>query len=255
MTDRPILFSAPMVRAERAGRKTQTRRILKPQPPAWATFCQQLSSLNGKPLGLWQWCEPETSSPLALRRWPVHESGPLAGTDYGLRPPYAPGDRLWVREPYYQFGHWLPMSAKQTRKGRQKWQFIATSQEVLFEPPAGEPVRLGRHHKDPYTQAWHKRLARFMPRALSRTTLIVEAVRVERLQDISEADAEAEGAIRMVVDDDSRFYESKTGTFKCGFAGIWTHINGAGAWDANPWVVAITFRPIRANIDAIEAAP
>ena len=98
MADRPIIFSAPMIRALLAGQKTQTRRILKPQPPEWATFCQQPSMLNVEhrwvPSGLWRWSEPEQSPPRALRAWPVDADG----EHYWLSLRFAKGDRLWVRE-------------------------------------------------------------------------------------------------------------------------------------------------------------
>ena len=69
---------------------------------------------------------------------------------------------------------------------------------------------------------------------------------MERLQDISEVDAIAEGAARLVMDDDGKFYESEQrGNHRTGFAGLWDHINGPGAWDANPWVSVTTFRRIK----------
>lgn len=97
-----------------------------------------------------------------------------------------------------------------------------------------------------------------MPRWASRLTLRVADVVVERLQDISEDDAKAEGAEKLVMDDEHRFYASgKSGSHRCGFAGLWESINGrrkGASWDDNPWVVAITFDVIRANVDEITVA-
>lgn len=90
----------------------------------------------------------------------------------------------------------------------------------------------------------------YMPRWASRLTLELTDVRVERLQDISEQDAIAEGADRLVMDDDGKFYESANGTHRCGYAGLWDHINGDGSWDENPFVWCISFRTILANIDS-----
>ncbi len=90
----------------------------------------------------------------------------------------------------------------------------------------------------------------YMPRWASRLTLELTDVRVERLQDISEQDAIAEGADRLVMDDDGKFYESANGTHRCGYAGLWDHINGDGSWDENPFVWCISFRTILPNIDS-----
>ncbi len=97
---------------------------------------------------------------------------------------------------------------------------------------------------------WQWRPAIHMPRWASRLTLELTDVRVERLQDISEQDAIAEGADRLVMDDDGKFYESANGTHRCGYAGLWDHINGDGSWDENPFVWCISFRTILANIDS-----
>ena len=84
-----------------------------------------------------------------------------------------------------------------------------------------------------------------MPKWVMRITLEVKAIRVERLQDISESDALAEGAPQCVMDDDANFYQDDIrGTFRCGFAGLWNHFNGSGAWDANPWVAVIEFERV-----------
>lgn len=231
MTDKPIPFSAPMVRALLDGRKTQTRRILKPQPDV----------MNG-------------GKPLNNGRMSYASSGKW------VRFPFATGDRLWVREAYYQRGHWEPVPGRQTKGGRQKWAFTPADNVICFDVPDGESVRLGRHHKDPHTVAWHKRLGRFMPRSASRLTLIVTDVKVERLRDISAEDAIAEGLVRKPFamlramaagcdwgfDGDDRYASPISA-----YAALWDHINGPGAWDASPWVAAYTFRVIQGNIDQI----
>lgn len=124
--------------------------------------------------------------------------------------------------------------------------------------------------------AWHKRLGRFMPKKHSRLTLIVTDVRVERLQAISEADALAEG---VPADDDYAGSFAKEYCDRCGGSGVhgafgegygvievdcaecetpklryrnlWNHINGPGAWEANQWVVAISFTVHGGNINEI----
>ena len=73
-----------------------------------------------------------------------------------------------------------------------------------------------------------------MPRWASRITLEITEVRVERLQDISEDDARAEGVE----------YEDCWTTYRQAFEGLWCKINGSGSWDANPWVWVIEFRRV-----------
>ena len=160
MADRPILFSAPMVRALLAGTKTQTRRVCK------------LDVRSGMP-------EPELAS--LLRCCP-----------YGV-----PGDRLWVRET------WAPLTVGYAYRADPVWN----------APPADR---------------WHPSI--HMPRAASRITLEVTGVRVERLQDISEADVIAEGCPRQML--------YGTGWYR----DLWLKINGTGSWGANPWVWVIEFR-------------
>ncbi|WP_164826888.1 hypothetical protein [Sinorhizobium meliloti] len=234
MTDRPILFSGPMIRALLAGRKTQTRRLLKPQPPEWATSCQQPTMLNALhqwvPSGLWAWSEEEQSPPRPLRRWPVNADG----EHYWLRPRFSIGDRLWVRET------WAPLTY------------------LTHNDPGPQAIIDGGFYRadggtvDGEVSRWKPSI--FMPRHASRLTLIVTDVRVERLQDISEADAIAEGA---------KQYSSSTklsrpfnadwkGIYREGYAELWNDINGAGSWEANPWVAAYTFTVIKQNIDQIE---
>lgn len=235
MADRPIPFSAPMVRALIDGRKTQTRRIL-----------------NGVP----EWCGTDRKpgysclTPAGHIEFRGHYPGDAeVDAGYGskfVKLPYLKGDRLYVREEYYQRGHWEPVEGAVTKKGRQKWAFTPADDVILFDPPAEH--RKGRRQADPGTVAWHKRLGRFMPRIASRMTLTVTGVRVERLQDCSEADAKAEGCDRapIIMRND---YLSPPETYQAGYRALWDSINGAGAWEENPWVVAVTFTVEQRNID------
>jgi len=213
--DRPIIFSAPMVRALLDGRKSQTRRVLKPQPAA-RTAC----------------VEPH---PEYREEWRAFADGePL----HSFCLPYVPGDRLWVREA------WCYGPAGQFADA--PIYYRATDNDV--EGCTG--YTKGGDRRSPWRPSIH------MPRWASRLTLIVTDVRVQRLQDISEEDAQAEGALKMrcEIDDKPHFYnDAERGTHKIGFAGIWAHINGAESWDADPWVVAVSFKTIRANIDSAEA--
>lgn len=220
MADKGIIFSAPMVRALLAGSKTQTRRLIKPQP----LF---LSGL-GKRI-------------YADQDWKKSWNGTC---DDDL--PYATGDRLYVRESYWQRGHWQPVPGQRTKAGQQKWAFVPADSVIRFDQPAD--FRLGRHHKDPATVIWHKRLGRFMPRELSRLWLNVTDVRVQRLQDISAADAMAEGIDSAAI--------AHFGDPVRAYAALWNSLHGAEneqSWEANPWIVAISFGVNRGNIDQFPA--
>ncbi|MDE1914690.1 MAG: hypothetical protein KGJ57_17680 [Sphingomonadales bacterium] len=231
MADGPILFSAPMVAALLADRKTQTRRVLA-NPEFY-----------GCPTGD---CPHQTQAECNAA---MASLGPDA-----IR--YAIGDRLYVREAYYQQGHWEPVPGARTKGNRQKWAFVPTG-PISFDAP--DEFRKGRHSADPATVAWHKRLGRFMPRWASRLTLTVTDVRVERLQEISETDAIAEGIEHLGRDPmlwrNYSFASNLRGT-SCpvtSYRTLWNSINSPGAWEANPWVVAVSFITEQRNIDAGDA--
>lgn len=228
MADRPILFSAPMVQAllrqarQPGTGKTQTRRLLKPQPPEWATFCQQPDMLNVEhrwvPSRLWRWSEPEQTPRRALRAWPVDAEG----EHYWMRLPWQVGDRLWVRE------SWRTLQKVDCLKPRD---LADDRSKVTYE---ADP-----ENRNPLWAFGKRRPSLFMPRWASRLTLLVTDVRVERLQDISEEDAKAEGAAGMPT----------WGCHRNGFYAIWLDIHGHESWQANPWVVAVTFTVHARNID------
>jgi len=214
VTDRPILFSAPMVRALLDGRKTQTRRILEDQPG-------------------------DLDKPFMMDDGSWHVTDSRGGHMSPLTVRFYKGDRLWVRET-------LRRQHANNVVG-ETWLYGADQEVVNLRhgDPRIPDMLAWAHHKEGDTC-----VSIHMPRWASRLTLTVTDVRVQRLQEISEADALAEGAARLVMDDDGRFYENERGTHRCGFAGLWAHINGADSWDANPWVVAVTFTVERRNIDA-----
>lgn len=164
---------------------------------------------------------------------------------FDLPCPYGkPGDRLWVREEYYQRGHWAPIPFVATKTGRQKWAFVPTGDVVLFDAPA-EYAR-ARAGEDRSVVRWHKRLGRFMPRRFSRITLEVTGVRVERLQSISEADAKAEG-VEPIGERWRDYFSDVTppasfSKASNSFWSLWGAINGADSWAANPWVWVVEFK-------------
>ena len=204
MTERPILFSTAMVRAILAGRKKVTRRVMKVQPPANAVVTvERYSPIVSNRRGE-DWYGPEIFG----AHWDDDEKG--------LRCPYgAPGDLLWVRETWAQYPSELnpePCDA---------W-YKATSNG----PPQPFKWRPSIH----------------MPRWASRITLRITDVRVERLQDIWEDDARAEGCEPVGWIDETDVGMS---SYREGFPRLWNRINGPGTWEANPWVWVIGFERVK----------
>jgi hypothetical protein len=212
MADRPILFSAPMVRALLDGRKTQTRRTLK--LPKWSTENPEH-------------VEPDDDgTPMIICK----DTGCLASIP--IR--FAEGDRLWVREAF----RFDPGGTVSDAAGGQM-DYV-------------EPHYVYRDDAKP--GGWKPGI--HMPRAASRLTLTVTDVRVERLQEISEIDAMAEGIIRHdpTETEDAEFLTEEGGDIYSSavdaYEALWNRINGALAWRENPWVVAVSFSVERRNIDS-----
>ncbi len=214
MADRPINLYQHEVKAVRAGRQTQLRRVLKPQP----------RPLDGRP-GYW------------------NASGCVGGricvSDRSLldlhKSPMA-GDRLWVRET------WKPHSIYAGMKPR--------------DIPKTNVFYLADDRYAPSNTPWIA--APQMPRWASRITLLVDEVRVQRLQEISEEDAVAQG-VRQDADGAGTFigregpgrWVTPWPTAVEAFSDVWNSIQGPGAWEANPWVEVRTFRTVLANIDQV----
>lgn len=220
MTDIPIIFSGPMVRALIDGRKTMTRRLLKPQP-------EQARDSDGKllPHGIMH-LEGEPRPRIVVGR---------VITKQELR--YAAGDRLWVRET------WCPVDDKQF--GGEKWIDYRATPKYAASHPAGW------HEEPDHPEALKWRSPIHCPRTASRLTLVVTATKIEYLQDISERDATAEGVEAVSMVDVKR---QAAWSNRGDFAQLWNKLHGPGAWDANPEVVALTFTVYKQNIDAMPKA-
>lgn len=187
MKERPILFSGPMVRAILEARKTQTRRIVKPQFSVFHSIHADAS---------------------------ISTNRIFRGAYQRIRCPYGqPGDRLWVRE---------------TWKEKKRHQLSYIGLPAIEYAATGESVG-----------PWKPSI--FMTRWASRLTLEIVRVRVERLRDISEEDAMAEGVYPMKgIEPSGSEWES----CKLGFAELWQFINGPDSWDSNPWVWVIEFKKL-----------
>ena len=225
MGERPMLFSTPLVQAIQAGRKTQTRRPVK--WPKWADVerdwpalvesCALARYVDGRPVSL-------------------------------MQAPALPGDLLYVRETW------------QIATGREAGDLGAAIRyrDMEIQPvtmPASKPLPLGL--------TWDRwRPSIHMPRWAARIWLRVTDVRVERVKDITASAAVAEGA--RFFDEgslepdcfggrgsgwsmgDPRSFGETLGSARMAFANAWIALYGQEAWDANPWVWAISFERVEA---------
>lgn len=204
---RPILFSAPMVRALLDGRKTQTRRIAKVKKEEF------LSS--------------EMLEDLEIRGFETMRDDPdgffvIPPCPYGRR-----GDLLWVRET------WMPRALDLS---------ISRIMKPRYRADSGE-------ERPEWRRLWKPSI--HMPRWASRLTLEITGVRVERLNDISQSDAKAEGLTQ--CESGFWWYEPSTqeGCYydpRWAYEELWESINGFGSWNENPWVWVLTFKVHRCNV-------
>lgn len=207
---RGITFSRPLIAPIQDGRKTQTRRIARPN--------------------VLRWLED-------------FEPGFVALAENHLSPYGYPGDLLWVREDAWMWCERIPNGTTPT--GRAKWR---------FEPLRGATIHYAADHPHRPTidvvhpetgnsWGWRMKVGRYLPQWASRIQLEVVAVRVERLQEITEEDARAEGMAQSAqggfrAGDDLPWSQSAIGAF----LGLWRHLHGQESLDANSWVWVVEFR-------------
>lgn len=257
----PILFNTDMVRAILDGRKTVTRRVVKPQSKNACGFYVTFRKSDNAFMGVYDYDENERQF------------------DNSQTPPAQVGDILYVRESVFQgVGHYLDVSGETVSVLKHDFEYYADGQHEKD------------HWKDKYERTWmHRRPSIHMPKEAARIFLKVKDVRVERLQDITEEQAKAEGICRLYDDMSKEEYETwarKVGKFvtqeECSFKNYLWHGNfgtsGCGnklsdaweyqysgydnaigsfsslwnttvelkdwdkyGWDANPWVWVIEF--------------
>ena len=221
--ERPIIFSGPMVNAILAGRKTQTRRAVK------VSACHRfnVTEING--------------------RWWYHDEcqDPLDGNE--LRCPYGViDDHLWVRETWLKLRRhhrhdttkpddWLVSWVNKPRRNSCAYRADETAES--------ERCRLELGYKK-----WSPPI--HMPRWASRITLEVVSVRVERLHEITEVDARAEG-VEMCAHFAKAQYGHPLQPHRTAFAWLWALIHGRGSWCTNPWVWVVSFQRVDETIGTV----
>lgn len=241
MKDHGMIFSAPMVRALLEGRKTQTRRLLTPH---YVTMVSG-GGLGGDPIRTYR-PNPDGLA-LALRiakgmchidngLWTWHQDNDGEDGDWvrriwmaRIRPKI--GDRVWVRE---------------------TWADDEAFGSVLY--------RADHASDDPIGNGW--RPAIHLPRAKSRITLTITDVRVQKLHEITEEDAQAEGLIKLpasgryVINQGQQYFGGAMPTARQCYAHLWDSLHGDGKrWMDDPWVIAISFGVSVRNIDAASQIP
>lgn len=240
MKEHPILFSTPMVQAILEGRKTQTRRIV---PERWLDAYYEYD----------EYCSAVMPSDVHCVRFYEKQY-------FMEKCKWQVGGLLWVRESHFRFGQWRKNGL--TKTGKQKWRFHP---DKVFSSPYAPNFR---YQDDPPANVqknsqrvlgWYKRSSLFMPKEFARIWLEITNIKVERLQDISEEDAIAEGIQRLMASNAQlleygqlykNYQSTLTGIFNDGlkpigsFQSLWEKINGEESWNANPFVWVIEFKRI-----------
>lgn len=220
--ERPLLFSGAMVRALLEGTKTQTRRLVKPQPRADVDD----HLYHGR--GMWRFYRKAFGGARSVDH-PTAEDG-------GYRCPYGqPGERLWVRETWAK----VPATAYQGS--------IDTATDGTRTVVPHRELNHGLYWSI-YRADWTRvaperwRPSIHMPRAACRIVLEITDVRVQRLQEITEDDARAEGIDLSGINLDVPATFDRPMAYE--YRRLWDSINGAGAWSANPWVWCVSFKRV-----------
>jgi hypothetical protein len=238
MKERPIIMAAESIGAIEGNRKSQTRRVMKPQPPCvdavrrLAGIDYRLSNTDPPPASVWR-----TMGPV----WAVRD---LTDGRHDWKCPYGqPGDLLWVRETWgsIEADHPLCKDGRKPQPG----------DRVVYRANPADDYQWGSGLPSQGSFCWRPSI--FMPKWACRLWLRVTNVRVERVQEISEADVEAEGAF----DGTGLHSFDCSGPFEecCGhespqemFSRLWDSINAKRSygWDVNPWIWVVTFERVEA---------
>ncbi len=227
MKERPIIMGADSVMAILGGRKTQTRRVVKPQP-------------IHMPEGAY--IDPYNHNYEHFTAWTLDDKmllncgGNIKNTAHWKCPYGVIGDRLWVRESWASLGFHednVPIHVLKDNDG--------IEHDVVYSAECPDFEWLDENGSCEYnkngTQASHWKSPMFMPRWASRITLEITAIRVERLQDITEDDAIKEGFHN---------YGTEVDTLDA-FCEAWQSLNAKRGypWESNPWVWVVSFKVVQ----------
>lgn len=213
MKEFPIIMSGHSVLAILKGRKTQTRRVVKPVPPSWAgdvsnEYLPEFAAFHGM--------HPATACGYPGCNCAGLQTVPETPASWPIHPPYQPGDRLWVREAWCAGQHDAPV-------------------EITCRPSEMVPDQAAAYYRaaPQAIEGWRWRSPIHMVRWASRLTLKVTEVRVERLQDLRPVDQNAEGM------------DWRDGIPE--FAAAWDRLNAKRgfSWESNPFVWVISFEVVK----------
>ncbi|MGQ6288764.1 hypothetical protein ACUNF7_09000 [Serratia sp. IR-2025] len=250
MKERPVIFNGEMVRAILDGRKTQTRRIVNRS----ADIESISTHLDWVHSGAYGKCRPSdkeyANKAESLKSSGLHAFRDANGRLFGLHCPFGyTGDRLWVRETFAILGNedGCPIDWDGNLiKGDEK-HAARIYKASCWQEPGNYGLWSIPDRDTQYEGNWRPSI--HMPRWASRMTLEITAVRVERLNDISQEDAQAEGMeltgwIPSYSNPDNAGFD-ETFTPYDNFAMLWQSIYGEESWSANPWVWVISFRRVK----------
>jgi hypothetical protein len=240
----PMLFSPAMVKALLAGRKTETRRIAQPERRT-------------------RWLRRQMPNP-KFEGWLTNAPHKHDAETVLVGP--KPGDLIWVKE-NYRIGAWrteqwarrngecdgdVAVDYMANGYARKEWLNSGNPEMMLrlINQSRDDAQKGGRFKPDAEFQyCWSPgespcriRPSIHMPKAFSRLTLRVTGFSIERLQDINEAGATAEGS-------EPAEYASRT-PYRCGYADLWQEIHGHGTWKRNPFVGVTKFDVLHLKADA-----
>jgi len=224
MKERGILFKGEMVKAILDGTKTQTRRIVKPQPSENIWDC-----LRG--------CQP-----MRRRKYEYMGDGSI---EISIKPYAFVGDRLYCKEAWATGDKLDKYNATQIAEMAEEAGFEGMNPKCPLLYKDDSRIQWGHNDLADFGPFGRWRSPRFMPKWASRITLEITEVRVERVQEISEGDARAEGVSwpEGAQESNIRKWGSEQ-TARMRFADLWDSINAKRgySWESNPWVWVITFR-------------
>lgn len=220
----PLLMTRENVIAIREGRKTQTRRVVK------LTEAGRVKASGSN------------------KNWHPDDSEAFKASPYGQ-----PGDRLALKQTWWGWGYWINDALGSHHKPQWRWvDETDADHPILFDADfaiGDKPAHYAVRRTD---LSYHRRPSIYLPKDAWGPILGLTEVRVERLQDISEEDAQAEGCQRGFYDRDTPDGPERVRTsYRDGFQALWDSINGKQqpdkpdvSWKANPYVFALTFKPL-----------